>query len=53
VWKISPLSSSSRNRELNDSQYPFSQGDPGSMKAVLAPTAMIQLLTFSAMNSGP
>ena len=31
---------------VNGSQCPFSQGDPGSMKAVLAPTAPIQSRTF-------
>jgi phage terminase large subunit-like protein len=29
------------------------RGDPGSMYAVFAPTALIQSLTASAMNSGP
>lgn len=42
-----------RKRELKLSQYPFSQGDPGAMNAVLAPTAPIQACTFLAINSAP
>ena len=38
---------------LELSQYLFSQGLPGSMQAVLAPTAAIQSLAAWATNSGP
>ena len=38
VWKISPFKSSSRSFPLKDSTYPFSQGEPGSIKSVLTPT---------------
>ena len=37
VAKSSILNSSSRTRLLNDSTKGFSQGEPGSMKAVLVP----------------
>lgn len=37
-----PFSNSSRNETLTLSQQPFFQGDPGSMQAVMAPTAFIQ-----------
>lgn len=36
-------------RSLKLSQYPFSQGDPSSMYAVVAPTVLIQSLTASAI----
>ena len=49
----SAFSSSSRNRALKLSQVPFYHVDPGSMTAVLAPTALIQARTFLAMNSVP
>jgi hypothetical protein len=42
VQKISPFRNSSRSFPLNDSMYPFSQGDPGSMKSVVPPTAPSQ-----------
>jgi hypothetical protein len=51
--KISPLSGSSRSFELKLSTWPVSQGEPGSMQAVLEPTAAIQLRTAWATNSGP
>jgi hypothetical protein len=38
---------------LKLSTYPFSQGLPGAMYAVLAPTAAIHPCTASATNSGP
>ena len=41
------------SRALKLSMYPFSQGEPGSMKAVRAPTAVIHRRTASATNSGP
>ncbi len=45
------IGSPSRSLELKLSQEPFSQGLPGSMKAVFAPTAAIQSLTALAMGS--
>ncbi len=45
------IGSPSRSLELKLSQEPFSQGLPGSMKAVFAPTAAIQSLTALAMDS--
>ena len=44
---------SSRKRTLKLSHWPFSHGDPGAMKAVLAPTAPIQARTFLAIISAP
>ena len=53
MLKISHDSSSSRNLPLKLSTYPFSQGLPGSIYAVLAPTPVIQPFTAIAANSGP
>ena len=38
---------------MNDSLYPFSQGEPGVMNSVFTPTAFSQSLTFLAVNSDP
>ena len=54
VVNSSVLRNSSRNRPLNDSANPFSQGDPGTMYAVLVVVlASHQSRRAWAMNSGP
>ena len=41
------------SRALKLSLYPFSQGEPGSIKAVFAPTVAIQRRSASTTNYGP
>ena len=50
----SMLRNSSQNRQLNDSAKTISQGDPGSMQAmVVVPLTAHQSRSVCAMNSGP
>lgn len=46
--KISPFKHSSRSLPMNDWQYPFSQGLPGSMNSGLVPSEASHFLTRSA-----
>ena len=48
-----PVQEQSRSRALKLSMYPFSQSEPGSMKAIRAPTAAILIRTAPATDSGP